>query len=75
MVQLKDNEVRTIFELKDFIELVDEYMGFDCKKYVEENLHEESEVEGLEDKIYELEDKIYELEEQLEEVRKAVNHE
>lgn len=68
MVQLKDNEVRTIFDLKDFIELVDEYMGFDCKKYVEENLHEESEVEGLEDRIYE-------LEEQLEEVRKAVNDE
>ena len=42
--------------------------GFDCKKYVEENLHEESEVEGLEDRIYE-------LEEQLEEVRKAVNDE
>ena len=61
MIQLKDNEVRTIFELKDFIELVDEYMGFDCKKYVDE-------VEGLEDRIYE-------LEEQLEEVRKAVNDE
>ena len=61
-VQMKDGQIRCIRVLKDFPELIDDYMGSDCRHWAEENLHEESELEVLEDQIYELEDKVAELE-------------
>ena len=52
---MKDGAIRYISSFRDFVELIDEYMGFDCKRYAEEL---QDEIEELQDEIEELQDKL-----------------
>ena len=53
-VEMKNGEIRYIAEKKDFVELVDEFMGYDCKKYAEE-LPEEDELDAAYEEVFRLE--------------------
>ena len=64
-VQMKDGEIRTIAEPKDFLELIDEYMGFDCFKYAKENLHDEDEFNVMVEEVERLEEVVEEIKERL----------
>ena len=65
-VQVKSGEIRNICQFKDFVELVDEFLGFDCMKYAME-LHDAEEWEAAMDENIELQEKVDELEEKLKE--------
>lgn len=64
-VQMKDGEIRTIAEPKDFLELIDEYMGFDCFKYAKENPHDEDEFNVMVEEVERLEEVVEEIKERL----------
>ena len=53
VIQLIDGKNETIFSPRDFVELVDKYMGYESAKYVQTVLDEKEELEdymeGLED--------------------------
>lgn len=53
VIQLIDRKNETIFSPRDFVELVDKYMGYESAKYVQTVLDEKEELEeymeGLED--------------------------
>lgn len=48
VIELADKKVETIFSERDFLELVDKYMGYDSRRYLEEH---SGEIEALEEEI------------------------
>jgi predicted nuclease with TOPRIM domain len=64
VITLIDNKVETIFDIRDFEDLVDKYRGYDARKYLEEVMDSvvaQEDYEEVEEKVEELTEKLEDL--------------
>ena len=47
VLQLSDGSVHTVFDIRDMMELIDDRLGYEARRWLEEYLTEEKEVEGV----------------------------
>lgn len=65
VIRLIDNNIETIFDIRDFEELVNKYMGYDARRYLEEVMDSVVAQEDYE----EVEENVEELKEKLEDIQ------
>lgn len=61
VISLNDKKVETIFDIRDFEYLVDKYMGYDARRYLEEVMDSvvpKEDYEVLSEKVEELTEKL-----------------